>query len=77
MRVAVLDVGSNTARVLVADVSAPRGVAAVEEKRERLGLGAEIARTGTLSRDTAANRRPRVPGLRRVRTSAGVPSARR
>ena len=52
MRVAVLDVGSNTARVLVADVSAPRGVAAVEEKRERLGLGAEIARTGTLSRDT-------------------------
>ena len=52
MRVAVLDVGSNTARVLVADVSAARGVAAVEEKRERLGLGAEIARTGTLPRDT-------------------------
>ena len=52
MRVAVIDVGSNTARVLVADVSAARGVAAVEEKRERLGLGAEIARTGTLSRDT-------------------------
>ena len=52
MRVAVLDVGSNTARVLVADVSAGGGVTAVEEKRERLGLGAEIARTGTLSGDT-------------------------
>ncbi len=52
MRVAVLDVGSNTARVLVADVSADGRVTAVEEKRERLGLGAEIARTGTLSRDT-------------------------
>jgi exopolyphosphatase / guanosine-5'-triphosphate,3'-diphosphate pyrophosphatase len=52
MRVAVLDVGSNTARVLVADVTADGGVTAVEEKRERLGLGAEIARTGTLSRDT-------------------------
>lgn len=52
MRVAVVDVGSNTARVLVADVSADGGVAAVEERRERLGLGAEIARTGTLSRDT-------------------------
>ena len=42
----------DTARVLVADVSAEGRVAAVEEKRERLGLGAEIARTGTLSRDT-------------------------
>jgi exopolyphosphatase/guanosine-5'-triphosphate,3'-diphosphate pyrophosphatase len=52
MRVAVVDVGSNTARVLVADVSADCRVTAVAEKRERLGLGAEIARTGTLSRDT-------------------------
>ncbi len=52
MRVAVVDVGSNTARVLVADVFPDGRVAAVEEKRERLGLGSEIARTGTLSRDT-------------------------
>ena len=52
MRVAVVDVGSNTARVLVADVSPGAHVAAVEEKRERLGLGAELARTGTLSRGT-------------------------
>ena len=52
MRVAVVDVGSNTARVLVADVSPDGRVAVVEEKRERLGLGEEITRTGTLSRST-------------------------
>ena len=52
MRVAVVDVGSNTARVLVADVLPDGRVAVVEEKRERLGLGEEIARTGTLSRST-------------------------
>ena len=53
MRVAVVDVGSNTARVLVADVEAGR-VGVVAERRARLGLGAEIARTGTLSRATVA-----------------------
>jgi exopolyphosphatase/guanosine-5'-triphosphate,3'-diphosphate pyrophosphatase len=51
MRVAVVDVGSNTARVLVADVAAGR-VRVVAERRARLGLGAEIARTGKLSRET-------------------------
>jgi len=53
MRVAVVDVGSNTARVLVADVVGGR-VDVVAERRARLGLGEEIARTGTLSRDTVA-----------------------
>ena len=52
MRVAVVDVGSNTARVLVADVFRDGRVQAVEERRERLGLGAEIAARGALSRDT-------------------------
>jgi exopolyphosphatase/guanosine-5'-triphosphate,3'-diphosphate pyrophosphatase len=52
MRVAVVDVGSNTARVLVADVFPEGRVEAVEERRERLGLGAEIAARGALSRDT-------------------------
>lgn len=52
MRVAVVDVGSNTARLLVADVDADGYVRAVDEEREHLGLGAEIARAGTLSRET-------------------------
>ena len=53
MRVAVVDVGSNTARVRLADVVGGR-VDVVAERRARLGLGEEIARTGTLSRDTVA-----------------------
>jgi exopolyphosphatase/guanosine-5'-triphosphate,3'-diphosphate pyrophosphatase len=52
MRVAVVDVGSNTARLLVADVFPDGRVEAVEERRERLGLGAEIAERGALSRET-------------------------
>jgi exopolyphosphatase/guanosine-5'-triphosphate,3'-diphosphate pyrophosphatase len=52
MRVAVVDVGSNTARVLVADVARGGRLSVLAEKRERLGLGAEIARTGELSRST-------------------------
>ncbi len=51
MRVGVLDVGSNTARLLVGDV---RGgiVEPVATGRAYLGLGAEIADTGTLRRKT-------------------------
>ncbi len=52
MRVAVIDVGSNTARLLVADVGADGRVSAAVERRERLGLGAEIAETGGLSDGT-------------------------
>lgn len=51
MRVAVIDVGSNTARLLVADVAA-KGVASVAEERAYLGLGAEIAERGRLGRAT-------------------------
>jgi exopolyphosphatase/guanosine-5'-triphosphate,3'-diphosphate pyrophosphatase len=47
VRVGVLDVGSNTARLLVADVDAG-GVEPVATARAYLGLGAEIADTGTL-----------------------------
>lgn len=50
MRVAVVDVGSNTARLLVADVDRCGGVAAVEEDRVYLRLGAQIERVGTLRR---------------------------
>ena len=53
MRVAVLDVGSNTARLLVADVGAA-ALEPVATARTYLGLGAEIADTGTLRRKTIA-----------------------
>lgn len=48
MRVAVIDVGSNTARLLVATVTADGAVVPVAEERDYLRLGAEIERTGTL-----------------------------
>lgn len=51
MRVAIVDVGSNTARLLVAEVEDDRVVPIVEE-REHLWLGAEITRTGSLSPGT-------------------------
>lgn len=54
MRVAVIDVGSNTARLLVAAVTADGAVASVAEERSYLRLGAEIERTGTLGRKTIA-----------------------
>ena len=54
MRVAVIDVGSNTARLLVANVTATGSVLPVAEEREYLRLGAEIERTGTLGRKKIA-----------------------
>lgn len=48
MRVGVIDVGSNTARLLVADVS--DGVEAVREEKRFLGLAADIARHGKIRR---------------------------
>ena len=49
MRVAVIDVGSNTARLLVASVAEDGSVGAVAEERDYLRLGAEIEHKGTLS----------------------------
>ena len=48
MRVAVIDVGSNTARLLVATVTAEGRVLPVVEDRAFLRLGAEIEETGTI-----------------------------
>ena len=48
MRVAVIDVGSNTARLLVANVTANGEVEPLAQERNYLRLGAEIERTGTL-----------------------------
>ncbi len=54
MRVAVIDVGSNTARLLVATVEANGSVAPLAEERSYLRLGAEIERTGTIGRKKIA-----------------------
>ena len=42
MRVAVIDVGSNTVRLLIADVKADGEVVQVARERDYLRLGAEI-----------------------------------
>ncbi len=48
MRVAVIDVGSNTIRLLVA-VASERGLGTVEGRQARVGLGAGVEERGRLS----------------------------
>ena len=48
MRVAVIDVGSNTARLLVASITDDGRIEPLAQERDYLRLGAEIERTGTL-----------------------------
>ena len=48
MRVAVIDVGSNTARLLVAEVGADETVGEVAQEGIHLGLGTALARDGKL-----------------------------
>lgn len=48
MRVAVVDVGSNTVRMLVAAVGST-GLETVSERKARIGLGSEIALEGRIS----------------------------
>ena len=50
--VAVIDVGSNTVRLLVANVGRGEAPAPVATDKAYLGLGAEIARSGSLSPET-------------------------
>jgi len=47
MRIGIIDIGSNTARLLVATVDGV-SVERIDEQRAHLGLGAEIERTGGL-----------------------------
>jgi exopolyphosphatase/guanosine-5'-triphosphate,3'-diphosphate pyrophosphatase len=47
MRVAVVDVGSNTIRLLVAEPNG-RGVKSVRERKAIVGLGAEVALSGSI-----------------------------
>lgn len=48
MRVAVIDIGSNTARLLVADIGPDDSVTRVDVQRSYLRLGAEIERHGLI-----------------------------
>src|SRR4051794_25496961 len=87
VRVAVVDVGANTLRLLVADRSTDRGIVPVREERVQLGLGEEIERDGAVSRqklrevrETAERllRRARKLGAERIEvlvTSPGRQSA--
>ncbi len=54
MRVAVVDVGSNTVRLLVADVDRAGTLEPVLTEKAYLGLGAEIARSGAISPERIA-----------------------
>jgi exopolyphosphatase / guanosine-5'-triphosphate,3'-diphosphate pyrophosphatase len=49
MRIAIVDVGSNTVRLLIADRCDAGEVEPVQEERAVLGLGAEIERLGRIS----------------------------
>jgi exopolyphosphatase / guanosine-5'-triphosphate,3'-diphosphate pyrophosphatase len=82
MRVGIVDIGSNTARMLVADVSSDGAVTPVGSRRAYLGLGEEIARTGRLGAETiertamlagAYAARARVQGAESVRTLVTAP----
>ncbi len=51
MRVSILDLGSNSFRLLVADVASDGGIHPVLRAREFLRLGSEVASTGSLTAD--------------------------
>ena len=51
MRVSILDLGSNSFRLLVADVSSDGAIHPVLREREFLRLGSEVAATGSLTDD--------------------------
>ena len=48
MRIGVIDVGSNTTRLLVASAG-PKGLVPLEKQKVRLSLGEEIERYGAVS----------------------------
>ncbi len=86
VRVAIIDVGANTLRLLVAVPDGP-GVQAVHEEKQQLGLGEEVERCGYISAEKCAEavevahaetRRARRLGCERIEilvTSPGRQSA--
>ena len=72
MRVAVIDVGSNTARLLVANVTDSGRIEPLAQERDYLRLGAEIERTGTLGPKKIAACAKTCRGFARRAASLGV-----
>lgn len=70
MRVGVVDLGGNTARLLVAGFG-PGGLERLVEERIVLGLGAEIERTGRLSKAKLSATADSVAGLHEQARHAG------
>jgi exopolyphosphatase / guanosine-5'-triphosphate,3'-diphosphate pyrophosphatase len=71
VRVGVLDIGSNTIKLLVADVSGDRLVP-VDTGKVRLGLGAEIERHGVVSATSIRAAAKAVKKLRALAAGHGV-----
>ena len=69
MRVAVIDVGSNTARLMVAEQGG-HGTSRVGEAKVYLGLGAEILRHGSSGARSSPKPRTRRAASRRSRSSS-------
>jgi exopolyphosphatase/guanosine-5'-triphosphate,3'-diphosphate pyrophosphatase len=70
--VAVLDIGSNTARLLVAADARHGGVSPVREERVHLGLGAEIEREGDIGAAKLAETARSVAELARLARVCGA-----
>jgi exopolyphosphatase / guanosine-5'-triphosphate,3'-diphosphate pyrophosphatase len=73
VRIGVIDVGSNTIRLLVAGVDG-EAVVPFEKERVRLPLGAEIERTGGVSETSVAAAAKAVRKLAGIARHAGVDS---
>ena len=70
MRAGVIDIGSNTARLLVADVDG--GLQTVREEKAYLGLGADALRLGRLSEEKVAEARAVARRFTRIARRLGV-----
>jgi len=71
VRIGVVDVGSNTIRLLLAQVDG-RDLVPIEKERVRLSLGAEIERTGTVSDVSVATAAKAVGKLCALARSGGA-----
>jgi exopolyphosphatase/guanosine-5'-triphosphate,3'-diphosphate pyrophosphatase len=72
MRVAIIDVGANTLRLLVAEAGAGGLLEAIREERVQLGLGEEIERDGAFSRGKLREVRATAERLLRRARKLGV-----